>query len=140
MQWALSQIVLSQSDDIAQFLPRAHPSHSPPPQSTSVSCASFTPSAQLTPMHLFFEHMVYWLQSRSPTAQPCPAPHIGHPPPPQSTSVSEPFLMWSVQVGMAGVADAPPPAAFLGPASSLRSGRVPAPGSRGRLVVARGAS
>jgi hypothetical protein len=26
-------------------------------------------------------------------------PHLGHPPPPQSTSVSEPFSVLSVQVG-----------------------------------------
>src|SRR5258708_850516 len=131
MQWALSQIVLSKPDDIAQFLQRAPPSHSPPPQSTSVSCASLTPSAQLTPMHLFFEHMVYWLQSRSVTAQPCPALHTGHPPPPQSTSVSEPFLMWSVQVGMAGVAHGSRTASPLVAASSLGSGVIVPPSSDG---------
>jgi hypothetical protein len=35
-------------------------------------------------------------------AQPCPAAHLAHTGPPQSVSVSPPFLMPSTQVGLAG--------------------------------------
>src|SRR5882672_1590795 len=130
---------LSQSVDVTHDLPMAHPSHSPPPQSTSVSCASFTESAQLTPMHLLFAHIVYWVQSRSVTAQAFPDVHAGHTPPPQSTSVSEPFLILSVQVGAAGTAHASPQTSSPVAASSAGSSVIGVVSSDGPYVVHAGA-
>jgi hypothetical protein len=69
-----------------------------PPQSMHSSSPFRTPSAQLGAMH------VAPTQTRDTqselTRQCLPVAHFGQKPPPQSTSVSVPFLMSSVHVGI----------------------------------------
>src|SRR5260370_30746441 len=78
-----------------------------PPQSLSVSPPFLTPSVQLGGRAAGLQvtsQMPLW---QSPfTRQPSPSGHWGQPPP-QSLSVSLPFLMPSVQLGAGAVASRP---------------------------------
>jgi hypothetical protein len=90
---------LWQSPATLQTLPAAHLPHVPPPQSMSVSAPFLTLSVQVAARHLSGEpkHTPLWQSAGS--AHVAPAPHLGHAPPPQSTSVSVPFLTTSAQLG-----------------------------------------
>src|SRR5262249_18557672 len=78
------------------FLPVAHAFGQPPPQSTSVSAPSATPSVQLAAQALL-PHIA--LRQSLSIMQALVGPHFGHVPPPQSTSVSPPFFWPSPQPG-----------------------------------------
>ena len=80
-------------------MPAAHLPHVAPPQSTSVSLPFFTPSEQLAPWHVSGvpEHTPLW--QSEPALHVLPAAHLPQLAPPQSTSVSVPFLTKSVQLG-----------------------------------------
>jgi hypothetical protein len=90
---------LAQSAATPQTLPAAHLAHVPPPQSTSVSAPFFTTSAHVGAWHLSGEPVHTPLWQSPATAHVLPVVHFEHVPPPQSTSVSAPFLTTSVQVG-----------------------------------------
>jgi hypothetical protein len=110
------QLPVVQSASTTHALPSAHGAQASPPQSTSVSMPSFTQSWQLGEPGMIGSHIVE-------VGAQSPAVHVplmqsasllqclaraqgGHASPPQSMSVSIPFLMPSAQVGCA----TPPPA------------------------------
>jgi hypothetical protein len=76
--------------------PAGHAAHVPPPQSTPVSAAFFTPSAQLAGWQMFPVHTPLWQSAAVP--QPALDGHAAQLPP-QSTSVSDPFATPSLQDG-----------------------------------------
>src|SRR4051794_10530349 len=78
----------TQSLSREQPLPIGHEAQFAPPQSTSLSPLSSTPSVQLG-AHFWFVH--FWLPQSPSTAHEPPIAHSGHMPPPQSLSVSAPF-------------------------------------------------
>ncbi len=101
VQIPVTQLVLVQSVPARQVLPLAQSAAQLPPQSTSVSVPFFTPSVQVgagaaqTPA----EQLV--LEQSALTPQVLPLAHLAAHVPPQSTSLSLPFLIPSVQVGSA---------------------------------------
>jgi hypothetical protein len=93
------QTPLVQSLAPTHFLPSAQAAHAPPPQSTSVSVPSRTRLLHPVDWHTV---AVQTLLAQSPmTAQCCPSAHFlaGAQDPPQSLSVSVPFLTVSEHVG-----------------------------------------
>jgi hypothetical protein len=100
LQTIAAQPPAEQSAAIAHPFPRLHvlprASQSTPPQSTSVSLPSLTPSVHETHVPGLLPKQSWWAQSEL-TLQCLTSPHGGHagapmkPPPPQSTSVSFPF-------------------------------------------------
>jgi len=89
-----------QSASALQLLPHAHTGHVPPPQSTSVSLAFFTPSLQLGVEQVFALESQTPLVQSPPEEQPRPSPHFAGHEPPQSLSVSLPFFCPSLQVAV----------------------------------------
>jgi hypothetical protein len=90
---------LWQSPADEHVLPVAHLEQLAPPQSTSVSVPFFTVSMHVGAWHTFGlpEQTPLWQSVL--TLQKPPTGHLAHVPPPQSTSVSAPFLTTSVQLG-----------------------------------------
>jgi hypothetical protein len=78
-----------------QLLPLAH-GEQLPPQSTSLSLPSFTPSVQLAALQTLAEQSA--LAQSLIAAHALPTAHFGQDGPPQSTSVSPAFFTPSVQV------------------------------------------
>jgi hypothetical protein len=89
------QTLLTQSAGTLQVLVSAHLEHEPP-QSTSVSVPSFVPLVQLAVWHLPLVQLPE--RQSAATEQPAPTAHlfVVLQEPPQSTSVSEPFLTVSL--------------------------------------------
>ncbi len=116
--WVIgSQAPEAQSAGTAQESPTAHVfpcATQDPPQSTSVSVPSFTPSVQLaaTQRWVLPSHRPEVQSAGTPQATPFAQvfPSATQAAPPQSTPVSTPFFAPSVQVGCAtGSALEPPP-------------------------------
>jgi hypothetical protein len=84
-----------QSVPPSQSLPSAHGPQLPP-QSTSVSGGSTIRLVQVAPTQMPLQKPV--VQSRG-AAHFLPSAHFGHTAPPQSTSVSVPFVTTSVHAG-----------------------------------------
>jgi hypothetical protein len=101
--WHLSgepeQTPLWQSLPAAHVLPSTHLPQDAPPQSVSVSLPFFTPSEQLDDWHLSGEPEQTPLWQSPATAHVAPAAHLPQEAPPQSMSVSTPFLTPSAHVG-----------------------------------------
>ncbi len=92
----LTQLRLSQSAGPVQIPPPPQAGQSPPPQSMSVSVPFLTPSLQAGGAHC---RPLQTPETQSlPSSQALPAMQSGQLPP-QSTSVSRPLCVWSVQVG-----------------------------------------
>ncbi len=95
---------VAQSVSMVHALPSEHRAeHAAPPQSTSVSPWFLTPSGQVGAWHAFGAPVQTPLVQSLLAAQLLLAAHAGHPSPPQSRSVSVPFLTRSAgtQVGTA---------------------------------------
>jgi hypothetical protein len=115
------QLPVAQSASTSQVLPSAHGGQASPPQSTSVSIPSFTQSAQLGDPGVTGSHVARVAAQRplvhvplaqsAPSLQALPSAHGGQASPPQSTSVSVPFLTPSAHVGCAGAPPVPAQAA-----------------------------
>jgi hypothetical protein len=94
------QTPLAQSPPVAHPLPSAHrlPGAQVPPQSTSVSLPFLSASPHDGAAHTFVPAGQTRLLQSPATAQTLPSAHSGQLAPPQSMSVSVPFLMPSVQL------------------------------------------
>jgi hypothetical protein len=90
---------LWQSPATTQVLPFAQSPQDGPPQSTSVSLPFFTVSLQPAPWQTFGVPLQTLLIQSPATLHVLPVPQSPHVPPPQSTSVSAPFLTTSEHVG-----------------------------------------
>jgi hypothetical protein len=88
---------LVQSESTVQGSPSPHRGQALPPQSMPVSFPFFTPSVHVGTAHA--------LELHTPLAQSVASSHRlpvaqGVHVPPQSTSLSRPFIVWSVQLGI----------------------------------------
>jgi hypothetical protein len=95
--------LLEQSLAAAHALPLAQWGQLGPPQSTSVSAPFLAPSVQLGPdgVQTLLVHSV--LTQSAPATHALPSEHLGQLGPPQSTSVSLPFLVLSEQLVLGAV-------------------------------------
>jgi hypothetical protein len=82
-----------------QVLPEPHLEHEAPPQSMSLSLPFLTPSEHVGVAHVPLVHTPLWQSPALPQSLPLAHFLVGKQPPPQSTSVSVPFLTLSEQVG-----------------------------------------
>jgi hypothetical protein len=95
---------LAQSAASVHDCPAPHVAQVVPPQSMSVSAAFFTPSVHVATWHVLVVVPVQTPVTQSdPAEQPLVVAHLAQVPPPQSVSVSAPFLTPSLQVGAAQV-------------------------------------
>jgi hypothetical protein len=100
--WHLPTVhtLLWQSEPLVHILPDGHAGHVPPPQSMSVSMPFLTPSVQVGAGMFWQTPPVQKPELQSPfPVHILPAPHFPQVGPPQSTSVSAPFLTPSEQLG-----------------------------------------
>jgi hypothetical protein len=88
-----------QSAATEHILPFAHFGQLEPPQSMSVSVPFFTLSVHAGVWHVPGDPVQMPLWQSDATTQNASVAHLGQAPPPQSTSVSVPFLTVSVHAG-----------------------------------------